>query len=169
MSEPVAPVGTPGEGDGQVGGRRRRRRGSRRRGERLGVSGDVGGPEGTSLGEIAEASSGTVEELDHVEEPELEIEVDLPTGAAPAAPDEPAEPPEALIADVPPPAVVPEAEPAIEPEAPTPEPLAEAPGEGTPVEAEAEGEEAPAPKPRRTRARRVASATPTRTRTRRAT
>jgi uncharacterized LabA/DUF88 family protein len=162
MSEPVAPVGTPGEGDGQIGGRRRRRRGSRRRGERLGVSGDVGGPEGTSLGEVAEGSSGTIEEVDEAEEAEASIE--LPSGAAPAEPDEPAEPPEALIADVPPPPIEPEPEPVVEAgtaEAPAAEPSAE--------EAPAEGEEAPAPKPRRTRTRRVASATPTRTRTRRAT
>jgi uncharacterized LabA/DUF88 family protein len=163
MSEPVAPVGTPGEGDGQVGGRRRRRRGSRRRGERLGVSGDVG-PEGTSLSDVAEASSGTVE---HVE-PEPHAP-EMPTGAAPAASDEPAEPPEALIADVPPPVAepAPEAEAEAEPElAETP---TETPAEATAEETPAEGEEAPAPKPRRTRARRVASATPTRTRTRRST
>jgi uncharacterized LabA/DUF88 family protein len=157
LSEPVAPIGTAGEGDGQVGGRRRRRRGSRRRGERLGVSGDVGGPEGTSFGEVAEASSGTVE---HVE-PEPHAP-DMPTGAAPAAADEPAEPPEALIADVPPPVAEPEEEP--EPEAGATEAVTDG-AEETPTE----GEEAPAPKPRRTRARRVASATPARTRTRRST
>jgi uncharacterized LabA/DUF88 family protein len=140
-SDAVAPIGAPGEGDGQVGNRRRRRRGSRRRGERLGVSGDVGGPEATN--DTAEVLGTVDDERDQV--------VELTTGGAPAPADEPAEPPEALIADVPAPG---------EPEAEAQTGAAETP---------TEGEEAPAPPARRTRARRVASASPTRTRTRRST
>ncbi len=52
--EPVAPVTstTQGESDGPMGGRRRRRRGSRRRSERVG-----GAAEGTAAGEAAEGTS----------------------------------------------------------------------------------------------------------------
>jgi uncharacterized LabA/DUF88 family protein len=146
-AEPVPPVGSPGEADGQVGGRRRRRRGSRRRGERLGVTGDVGpgangetsgGPNGEAPGvEVAQSSSGSVEAGAE----------SAAAAARAAATDEPAEPPEALIADVPPPG------------APLPEPEA-----GPPPDTD----EAPAAAPsRRSRARRVASASPSRTRARR--
>jgi uncharacterized LabA/DUF88 family protein len=88
--EPVAPVtgGLAAEGDAQAGVRRRRRRGSRRRSDRIGAGGEAGALEGvgdgegegegdeefgaevdddleitptTSIAEVAQASSGTVE------------------------------------------------------------------------------------------------------------
>jgi hypothetical protein len=118
----------------------------------LGVSGDVGAEGTTSQSEVGEARSRTVEQ------PQATVEVDLATGAAPAPADEPAEPPEGLIADVPAVAQPPVTEP----------PVAETPAEARAEAGPEEGQEAAAPKPaRRPRARRVASATPTRTRTRR--
>jgi uncharacterized LabA/DUF88 family protein len=79
-AEPVAPVtsGTPGETDGQIANRRRRRRGSRRRSDRLGFGSDVPGTadaeaenddgleageaeDGTALVDVAQASGGTQE------------------------------------------------------------------------------------------------------------
>jgi hypothetical protein len=109
-AEPVAPVtGSVGEADAQVGGRRRRRRGSRRRAERLGQLGETvstgegGAPEATveeaeitpttSAAEVAQASGGTVE-AETVEAPADEFDQPAPEPAAePAAkPVEPAEP-----------------------------------------------------------------------------
>src|SRR5437868_5916836 len=72
--EAVAPVGAPVEADGQVGGRRRRRRGSRRRSERLGITGDLGADSSGALGEVAEASGGTLEDMEETEEEAVELE-----------------------------------------------------------------------------------------------
>jgi len=100
--EPVAPVttGQPGDADSQVGGRRRRRRGSRRRSDRLGIGGEGGsygeenGGAAESLGgateitpttsdvEVAQASSGTVEEPRAVV-PEAEVGEAAEVPAAP--------------------------------------------------------------------------------------
>src|SRR5215831_992101 len=165
--EPVAPVTTaaPGESDGQIGGRRRRRRGSRRRAERLGVGGEVSG-----AGEGGEAALSAEAAAAEAAVPEAAA----PEAAAPA-PEAPSAP-EAVSTDAtaaPAPrtrrrrtrAAAPveaHAEPAAAPEAPAPDatttPLPQPPAEQPAPESvngEAAESETPAPRPR---ARRVASA-----------
>src|SRR5438067_1654542 len=81
-AEPVAPVtaGTPGETDGQIASRRRRRRGSRRRADRLGTAAEAG---------TATERAADLESAPDVEAPEMtETEADIAsnTGADVVAP-----------------------------------------------------------------------------------
>ncbi len=126
--EAVAPVAAGSEADGGIA-RRRRRRGSRRRGDRIGAAEGEAGQEAGSLGEAAPPGEGPVEEHPRGEGPGPEEHRPAPArdegpGAAEPAPT--AEAPAAPTADG-----------------------AEPPAEG----------EAPATPARRPRARRVAGAT----------
>jgi hypothetical protein len=192
-SEPVAPVtgGLAGESDAQAGVRRRRRRGSRRRSDRLGQSSDgapgengAGEPFGsdmsdeddveitptTSITEVAQASSGTVEAPpeSEVETPEVSItETPEKPAAAPRDRRRRTRRPAAgadLVGTASASEDAPRAEPSPEVAAvvspPEPEAAADLPSAGEesgPTEPSPNGEEPAAP-PTRTRSRRVASA-----------